>query len=116
MESKFYKIGEIAKMLQVPASTLRYWETEFNQLKPTKSSGGQRFYTQKHIDLLNNLKKMLYNEKYTIDGAKKKLKTASSPINHEETPANSIENHQAHPSLSQNELKKELADILSLLK
>lgn len=116
MESKFYKIGEISKMLQVPASTLRYWETEFNQLKPTKSSGGQRFYTQKHIDLLKNLKQMLYAEKYTIDGAKKKLKTPTSTTNNGDTAENLQAAHQYLPSISQNELKKELTEILSLLK
>ena len=74
MVDKFYKIGEVSKMLDLPASTLRYWENQFKQLKPVKSTGGQRFYTSKHIYLLEQLKDMLHNERYTIEGAKQRLK------------------------------------------
>lgn len=116
MGNKFYKIGEIVKMLEVPASTLRYWETEFCQLKPIKSSGGQRFYNQKHIDLLTNLKNMLYAEKYTIDGAKKKLKASSINIELETIHGNTHAAPEDNAIISQNQLKKELEDILSILK
>ena len=74
MIDKFYKIGEVSKMLDLPASTLRYWENQFKQLKPVKSTGGQRFYTSKHIYLLEQLKDMLHNERYTIEGAKQRIK------------------------------------------
>ncbi len=82
MVDKFYKIGEVSKMLDLPASTLRYWENQFKQLKPIKSTGGQRFYTSKHIYLLEQLKDMLHNERYTIEGAKQRLKEIISNKEH----------------------------------
>lgn len=117
MENKFYKIGEVSKLLDLNTSTLRYWETEFRQLRPVKSSGGQRFYTQKHIELLQTLKQMLYNEKYTIDGAKKRLKTQTSANDTQENSekkTNGLDN--SYYSMSKEDIKKELAEILSILK
>lgn len=109
MENKFYKIGEISKLLGLPASTLRYWETEFNQLRPTKSSGRQRFYTQKHIDLLQKLKTLLYDEKLTIDGVKQRLKNGASDIT---VPTKITSNIDFQVTI----IKKELLEILSMLK
>lgn len=114
MDNKFYKIGEVSKILGLRTSTLRYWETEFKQLRPVKSGGGQRFYTKKHIDLLTDLKRMLYLEKYTIDGAKKKLKEASREEGCNESAQREAEALNA--LISAEELKKELNDILSILK
>lgn len=114
MDNKFYKIGEVSKILGLRTSTLRYWETEFKQLRPVKSGGGQRFYTKKHIDLLTDLKRMLYSEKYTIDGAKKKLKE----VYREEEGNENVQRGGAplNVPISAKELKKELNDILSILK
>ena len=105
MVDKFYKIGEVSKMLDLPASTLRYWENQFKQLKPVKSTGGQRFYTNKHIYLLEQLKDMLHNERYTIEGAKQRLKEIIA--NKEEAAALS--------SYSREDIRKELNEILMLL-
>jgi len=69
----FYKIGEVSKILGVNTYVLRFWETEFPFLKPKKSKGGQRLYTKREIEILILIKKMLYEEKYTIEGVRKKL-------------------------------------------
>jgi len=69
----FYKIGEVSKILGVNTYVLRFWETEFPFLKPKKTKGGQRLYTKKEIEMLILIKKMLYEEKYTIEGVRKKL-------------------------------------------
>ena len=119
MIDKFYKIGEVSKMLDLPASTLRYWENQFKQLKPVKSTGGQRFYTSKHIYLLEQLKDMLHNERYTIEGAKQRIKEIIANKENTEMKAdvnnNSItENTETNP-YSKEELKNELKEILSLL-
>ena len=73
----FYTINEVAEMLELPASTLRYWEKEFSNLKPHRTSSGIRRYTEKDIDFL---KKILYFTRdcgYSLDGVKKVLKTGS---------------------------------------
>lgn len=72
-EKLFYKIGEAGSIIGVESYVLRYWETEFPFLSPRKSKSGQRIYTKKDIDLLLQIKKLLYEEKYTIDGVRKKL-------------------------------------------
>lgn len=69
----FYKIGEISGILEVEPHVLRYWETEFPFLKPRKNSTGQRIYTRKDLELLLQIKNLLYKEKYTIAGVRKKF-------------------------------------------
>ena len=69
----FYKISEVSKMSGLEAYVLRYWETEFSILSPRKNRGGQRVYEQKDIDTILKIKKMLYEEGFTIAGARKRL-------------------------------------------
>jgi DNA-binding transcriptional MerR regulator len=69
----FYKIGEVSKIVGVEPYVLRYWETEFPFLKPKKSKSGQRIYTKDDIDTIIQIKHLLYEEKYTIDGVRKRL-------------------------------------------
>jgi len=69
----FYKIGEISSILEVEPHVLRYWETEFPFLKPRKNSTGQRIYTRKDLELVLQIKNLLYKEKYTIAGVRKKF-------------------------------------------
>jgi len=68
-----YKIGEVSKLLEVESYVLRYWESEFPQLAPLRSPKGQRLYTWEDIQLLKRIKELLYNQKMTIEGAKRKL-------------------------------------------
>lgn len=71
----FFTIGEVSEITGIKPYILRYWETEFKSLKPQKNTGGQRrLYRQKDIKLILYIKQLLYEEKYTIIGAKKKLK------------------------------------------
>ncbi len=112
MVEKFYKIGEVSKLLDLPASTLRYWEEQFRQLRPVKSTGGQRFYTEKHIETLTLLKNMLYNERYTIEGAKQRLRELSSS-KEPDTVSNNIDN--LNSNLNKEQIKEELKQILALL-
>jgi DNA-binding transcriptional MerR regulator len=69
----FYKIGEISSILEVEPHVLRYWETEFPFLKPRKNNTGQRIYTRKDLELVLQIKNLLYKEKYTIAGVRKKF-------------------------------------------
>ena len=70
----FFRIGEVAKLCSLPAYVLRFWETEFTQLKPIKSNTGQRLYRRKDVENVVRVKKLLYEEGYTINGARQFLK------------------------------------------
>jgi DNA-binding transcriptional MerR regulator len=69
----FYKIGEVAEVAGVRTSVLRFWESEFPFLKPVKSSSGQRLYSKIEVDLILQVKHLLYDEKFTIEGVKKRI-------------------------------------------
>jgi DNA-binding transcriptional MerR regulator len=71
----YYKIGEACKALGIQPYVLRYWETEFPALAPSKSRSGQRVYSEKELEIIRRIKELLYEEGYTIAGAKKKLET-----------------------------------------
>lgn len=73
-EKLFYKIGEVSKITNTEPYVLRYWETEFPFLRPKKNKAGQRVYLSRDIDAVLRIKKMLYEEGYTIAGVKKKFK------------------------------------------
>ncbi len=70
----FYKIGEVCEIADIPPHVLRYWETEFPSLKPVKNSAGQRVYRPKDIDLILTIRRLLYEEGFTISGARKKIR------------------------------------------
>jgi DNA-binding transcriptional MerR regulator len=73
-----FKIGEVAKYVGVKSYVLRYWETEFDSLNPKKSSNGQRFYTRKDIEMALTIRKLLYEDRFSIEGAKSALKKMKS--------------------------------------
>jgi DNA-binding transcriptional MerR regulator len=72
-DKHYLRIGEVSVVTGLPASVLRYWESEFGFLKPKKSSSGQRLYTRKDIEQVEEIQKLLYAEKLTIEGARKRL-------------------------------------------
>ena len=69
----YYAIGEVSELTRLKAYVLRYWETEFSQLRPPKNRAGNRTYRQKDIDIILKIKDLLYNQKFTIDGARNML-------------------------------------------
>ncbi len=71
----YYKIGEACKALDIQPYVLRYWETEFPALSPSKSRSGQRVYSEKELAIIRRIKELLYGEGYTIAGAKKRLES-----------------------------------------
>lgn len=72
-EKLYFRIGEASRLVGVPAYVLRYWETEFPLLAPRKSPGGQRLYRRKDLELLLLIKHLLYEQKFTIAGARQWL-------------------------------------------
>ena len=73
-ERLYFRIGEVAHLCRLPAYVLRFWETEFPQLKPVKSSTGQRMYRRKDVESVLRIKKLLYEEGFTIAGARQHLR------------------------------------------
>jgi DNA-binding transcriptional MerR regulator len=73
----YFRIGEVAKLCKLPTHVLRFWESEFTQLKPVKSSTGQRMYRQRDVESALRIKKLLYEEGFTIVGARQHLKAES---------------------------------------
>jgi DNA-binding transcriptional MerR regulator len=143
MNKKYYQMRDVSRILDIPASTIRFWEDNFPQLKPSRSSGGHRAYDHSQLERLKYIKSLLKEEGLTIEGAKKRLSaekkgktdcpgdgedvpeetsllpSASTPS--ESTPSESVFYESAPPAASDSymlikEVKKELLEILSVLK
>ncbi|MEN2995371.1 MAG: MerR family transcriptional regulator [Thermodesulfovibrio sp.] len=104
----FYKIGETSRIVGVEPYVLRYWETEFPFLKPKKTKSGQRLYTKKDIEIILLIKKMLYEDRYTVEGVRQKL--ASKLINSEE-----ISKEKSSKEEIIEKIKHRLKEILKML-
>ncbi len=74
----YFRIGEVARLCRLPAYVLRFWETEFPQLKPSKSSTGQRMYRRRDVESVLHVKRLLYDEGFTIAGARQQLRDEAS--------------------------------------
>ena len=72
-EKSYFRIGEVSKLLGVAPYVIRYWESEFKSVKPMRAKSDQRLYRRKDVEELMAIKKLLYSEKYTISGARKRL-------------------------------------------
>src|SRR6202166_897488 len=71
----YFRIGEVARLCEVPAYVLRFWETEFPQLRPNKGGTGQRLYRRRDVEMALRIKTLLYDEGYTIPGARQAFKS-----------------------------------------
>ncbi len=76
----FFKIGEVARIIGVRPHVLRYWESEFPSLRPKKNPSGQRIYARFDVEAIVEIKNLLYNERYTISGAKRMLAQQSETV------------------------------------
>ncbi len=75
----YFKIGEVAKIVGVKPYVLRYWETEFPVIRPGKTRSKHRLYRRRDVEALLEIKRLLHNERFTIEGAKRRLKTSVKP-------------------------------------
>ena len=76
----YFRIGEVSRLCRLPAYVLRFWETEFPQLKPIKSSTGQRMYRQRDLENVLRIKALLYDHGFTIAGARQQLRTEAKAV------------------------------------
>jgi len=113
----YYKIREVCEIVGVEAHVLRFWETEFPALSPPKSRTGQSTYRPKDIELLLRIRKLLYEEGFTIAGARKRLESGEDgPEASPEVPAEARPEQGAVPATDRlQKVKMELENILTLL-
>ena len=76
----YFRIGEVSRLTKLPAYVLRFWETEFPQLKPVKSGTGQRMYRPKDVEAALHIKQLLYEEGFTIAGARQHLRSQAASV------------------------------------
>ena len=109
----YFKIGEVSNLLGVEPYVLRYWETEFAVLSPKKSGTGHRLYRRKDVELLLRIKHLLYEKRFTIEGARQALQGES----HSPKPrAPKRQQKELFPEDPLPEIRRELASILEILK
>jgi DNA-binding transcriptional MerR regulator len=116
---KLYKIGEVCKLADLQPYVLRYWETEFPQLSPNKSGGGQRLYTRPEVDIILRIKDLLYRDGFTIAGAKKKLETdlaEPAPVDPPPATETVAAPPRADVARALAHVQKELREILAMLR
>src|SRR5512138_981058 len=108
----YFRIGEVSALLGVETYVLRYWETEFPSLAPKKSGTGHRLYRRKDVELLLRIKHLLYDKRFTIEGARQALHTeARAP----KSKSARIAQQDLFSSDPLPEIRRELEDILGLL-
>ena len=107
-----FKISEVSDLTRIKSYVLRYWESEFEQLKPKKAINNRRMYTQKDVTTIILIKKLLYKDKYSIEGAKKALKHLQAEVKKEHKV--SIQSHQQQKAIDH--LKDLISGISSLKK
>ena len=107
----YFKIGDVSEILGVEPYVLRYWETEFSQLSPKKSGTGHRLYRRKDVELLLRIKHLLYEKRFTIEGARQSLQVRPA-----KTRAPKRVQHELFSTDPLPEIRRELSDILQLLK
>ncbi len=103
---RYFTIGEVSDLCQVKPHVLRYWEQEFPQLKPVKRRGNRRYYQRHDVEMIRNIRSLLYEQGFTIGGARQQLTTDGS-VKHEEGKADAS---------AIRELRRELEDLLAVLK
>jgi DNA-binding transcriptional MerR regulator len=100
---RFFRIGEVSRIIGVKPYVLRYWETEFPTLRPKRADSRQRIYQREDIETIREIKKLLYEEKLTIEGVRKRLKAVKK-------------GSAMSPDSLLKEIKEELKQILRILK
>jgi DNA-binding transcriptional MerR regulator len=111
-EKLFYKIGEVCQLTDTQPYVLRFWESEFPQLAPQKTRSGQRIYRSSDIELVLRIKKLLYEEEFTIAGARKQLEFERG---HKQQAPAAPEADVSDRTLIVNEIRTELQNLLTLL-
>jgi DNA-binding transcriptional MerR regulator len=109
-EKQYFKIGEVSEILDVEPYVLRYWESEFKILKPTRTRARQRLYHKKDLELLMEIKQLLYDEKFTIAGAKKRLQEMKKQAAAEKKQKKTVKKPKAKADTANTKPKEQLSE------
>ena len=107
---RYFTIGEVSELCGVKPHVLRYWEQEFSQLKPVKRRGNRRYYQHHEVMLIRRIRELLYEQGFTISGARNRLLSEGDEAHQAEVEVEAME------SADLASIKKELAEILAILK
>ncbi len=125
---RYFTIGEVSELCAVKPHVLRYWEQEFTQLRPVKRRGNRRYYQHHEVLLVRRIRQLLYEDGFTISGARNRLDGSASGTNAARAPASPTTNgsalseasrlnaSDAAGALAEGALRRELASILTLLR
>lgn len=108
----YFKIGEVSRIASLRTSVLRFWETEFKELKPSKNRSGQRVYTKQDVELVLHIRQLLYGEKLTIEGARSRLAGNRKSGHHEVA---DTESNLLNAAKLLKDIREELVQIRNLL-
>ncbi len=112
----YFRIGETSRLLGVRPYVLRYWETEFPALAPKKTGTGHRLYRRQDVELLLEIKQLLYEKRYTIEGARRYLELRNKPAHPKRASRRQEPDLFSAPPALLRDVREELASILKLLK
>lgn len=120
-DREFFSIGDVSRISQTPSYVLRYWESEFKFLRPARRSSGQRKYIKNDIELIFRLRDLLYDKKFTIEGAKRHILNERRKKDPEQAAQLNMDVHGGSQEFDKlknvlTEAKKELEDILQMLR
>jgi len=102
---RYFRIGEVSRIIGVEPYVLRYWESEFSQIRPSRADSKQRTYQKKDLEIIIEIKRLLYDEKMTIEGARKRLSVIKHSMSESSDPKDFLR-----------AIKKELQDIVEEMK
>ena len=105
-DKRYFRIGEVSRIIEVEPYVLRYWESEFSQIRPSRADSNQRTYQKKDLELIFEIKRLLYDEKMTIEGAKLKL---------EHQKQKNIKSQEISPDQLIEEIKSGLESVIKIL-
>ncbi|GGD53414.1 MerR family transcriptional regulator [Caballeronia sp. LZ025] len=111
---RYFTIGEVSELCGVKPHVLRYWEQEFTQLRPVKRRGNRRYYQHHEVLLIRRIRELLYEQGFTINGARNRLDSQGRPIDDEATDAQAAADAQ-QPAVDVEQLRKELSQVIDLL-
>jgi DNA-binding transcriptional MerR regulator len=115
-DKMYFRVGEVSRLVGVPAYVLRFWESEFPALAPRKTGRGHRLFRRKDVELLLQIKHLLYEKRYTIEGARQMLKAGTKkPAKAAKQGARQESLFGAEPPARIGEIRAELEAILKLL-
>lgn len=114
-DKMYFRVGEVSRLVGVPAYVLRFWETEFPALAPKKSGRGHRLYRRKDVELFLQIKHLLYEKRFTIEGARQTMKSQKKRQASGRTSTTKQESLFAAPATGLDQIRVELAEILKLL-